>query len=84
MTFIENGCIACIMMWLVLPIVVFWRDGLRKMRCTFHPLAVRTNPSGTGDCGAPGGAELIVVGGMHDKKVVESGIGWLKGSLDGE
>ena len=47
-------------------------------------VAVWTNPSGTGDCVAPGGAELIGVGGMHDKKVVESGIEGLKGSLDGE
>ena len=42
------------------------------------------NPSGTGDGIAPGSAELVVVGGMHDKKVGESGIEWLRGSLDGE
>ena len=27
------------------------------------------NPSGTGDSVAPGGAELVVVGGMHDKRL---------------
>ena len=32
-------------------------------------VAVWMNPSGTGDSVAPGGAELVVVGGMHDKKV---------------
>ena len=47
-------------------------------------VAVWTNPSGTGDGIAPGSAELVVVGGMHDKKVWKSGIEWLRGGLDGE
>ena len=38
----------------------------------------------TGDGVAPGSAELVVVGGMHDRKVGKSGIEWLEGSLDGE
>ena len=42
------------------------------------------NPSGTGDGVAPGHAELVVVGGMHDKEVGKSEIEWLGGSLDGE
>ena len=42
------------------------------------------NSSRTGDSIAPGGAELVVVGGVHDKKVGKSGIEWLRGSLDGE
>ena len=28
--------------------------------------------------------ELVVVGGMHVERDVESGIEWLRGSLDGE
>ena len=42
------------------------------------------NPSGTGDGIAPGSTELVVVGGMHVERDVESGIEWLRGSLDGE
>ena len=40
------------------------------------------NPSGTGDSVAPRGAELVVVGGLHDRKVGKGGIEWLRGSLD--
>ena len=47
-------------------------------------VAIWTNPSGTGDGIAPGSAELVVVGGMHDKEVGKSEIEWLGGSLDGE
>ena len=47
-------------------------------------VAVWTNPSGTGDGIAPGSTELVVVGGMHIEREVDSGIEWLKGSLDGE
>ena len=47
-------------------------------------VAVWTNPSGTGDSVASRGAELVVVGGMHDRKVGKGGIEWLRGSLDGE
>ena len=37
-------------------------------------IAVWTNPSGIGDSIAPGSAELVVVGGMHDKGVGKSGL----------
>ena len=47
-------------------------------------IAVRTNPSGTGDGIAPGSVELVVVGGTHDEEVGKSGIECLGGSLDGE
>ena len=47
-------------------------------------VTVWTNPSGTGDGIAPGSMELVVVGGMHIEKEVDSGIEWLRGSLDGE
>ena len=47
-------------------------------------IAVWMNSNRTGDGVAPGSAELIVVGGMHIERDVESGIEWLRGSLDGE
>ena len=47
-------------------------------------VVVWTNPSGTGDGIAPGSTELVVVGGMHDRKVGKSGIELLRDSLDGE
>ena len=47
-------------------------------------VAVWTNSSRTGDSVAPGSAELVVVGGMHDRKVGKSEIEWLRGSWDGE
>ena len=42
------------------------------------------NPSGTGDGIAPGSMELVVVGGMHIEREVDSRIEWWRGSLDGE
>ena len=42
------------------------------------------NSNRTGDGVAPGSAELVVVGGMHIEKEVDSRIEWLRGSLDGE
>ena len=42
------------------------------------------NSSGTGDSVAPGGAELVIVGGMHVKEVGKSGIECWKCGLSGE
>ena len=42
------------------------------------------NSSGTGDSVAPGGVELVVVGGMHVKEVGKSGIERLRCGLGGE
>ena len=47
-------------------------------------VAVWTNPSRTGYGIAPGSTELVVVGGMHIEREVDSGIEWLRGGLDGE
>ena len=44
-------------------------------------VTIWTNPSGTGDGVAPGSVELVVVGGMHDKRVGRSGLS--VGSVDG-
>ena len=54
-----------------------------------RPEATMLNPNiwssnGTGDGIAPGSTELVVVGGMHVERDVESGIEWLRGSLDGK
>ena len=55
-----------------------------RVRLGGPKVAVWTNPSGTGDGIAPGSTELVVVGGMHIEREVDSGIEWLRGSLDGE
>ena len=39
-------------------------------------VAVWTNSSRTGDSVAPGSAELVVIGRMHDERDEESGIEW--------
>ena len=47
-----------------------------RVRLRSPQVAVRTNPSGTRDGVAPGSTELVVVGGMHVERDVESGIKW--------